>query len=612
MNKNIIKALACSAVALTACDYNEKNFKDLDEMLEESSKVVETKAYTLAEADYKTAGSNTTYFRTNDEAISGLVKYVSSAFSMLDNGSAVNVACNVATEESEIVSGINNGMSYTLTADDYKTIWGETPAKYISPATEAKIADVLASKIADAEKDTYVGVTYKFDNYEPNAADDEVTAEYTKVAEIAEGNYVIAANNDGKYYAFGYFADASKTYGYCESAALTLNGNKLEDALEYAVTLKKTELGYAVVRSDNKCLYLKGTYNSFNIGDYPVSEGGDFTFTANDGKYAMVNVAMGKTVKYDASYNSYGAYDDKKLAETKTPMLDVEVFKESKVVVSKCESIKGANKYALYKYDGSKWTVATEATMLSAEDYTAMGQKYGNLSSTALPADYLPAYLNNTVAYPTEGMSQTVAYFYYGTDKTTTLRADEYIFENGKWTKPAATEEKSFQIVKANGAWMYDPSVVINLPAGKGIEVSATFYQAATDWVWENVDTKNGIATKGDGYVTSYGNNEYYTGSSAYQNNVDWRVSAITGQYADGFAGMSEEEILETVKNNLIEVYSHVLAKLYPTANAIEGLEVTYTINFVVYDGASHNYQIVYKVTGPATFEYVEDSLTEL
>lgn len=613
MKKKIYIGLV--ALAATACDYNDKYFDGLDEMVNETEKVVETKNITLAEADYATAGVKTTYFDSQEAAVEALVKYVKSKYYTLDEGSAINIKCNVATTMSETMKKLNTATCYTLTADDYNSVWGEeTPAKYLSPKTESKIANVLATDFAEAEAGDYVAVTYKYDEYEPNPADDEISAEYTKTTEVAEGNYVIAANKDGNYYAFGYFANPSNTYGYCVSEALTLKDNKFDgSALDYALTLKKTEAGYAIIRSDAKCLYMKGTYDNFNIGSFPATEGGDFTITAiDDDKFAMVNVAKSKTVKYDVSHSSFGAYSDEKIAATETAMIDVELFKEAKVVVSKCASIKGVNKYVLYKYDGSKWAIATEAYMLTAEDYTSMGQKYGNLSTTALPAEYLPAFLNNTVTYPTEGLSKTLAYFYYGADKLTVLRADEYVYTAGAWTMPATTEELSFQIVNAKGEWKYDPSVVITLAAGKGIEASALFYQTVTDWVWENVDTPNGITKKGDGYVTSYGNNEYYTGASAYQNNVDLRAASARDQYSAEYGEMSDEEVVAAMKQRVTEVFGYALSALYPDATNVEGIEVTYTINFVVYDGTSHNYQIVYKVTGPATFEYVEGSLTEL
>lgn len=43
------------------------------------------------------------------------------------------------------------------------------------------------------------------------------------------------------------------------------------------------------------------------------------------------------------------------------------------------------------------------------------------------------------------------------------------------------------------------------------------------------------------------------------------------------------------------------------------GVEVTYTVNFSIYDGKdTKQYTIQFLVTGKAVFEYVEDSLKEV
>ena len=79
--------------------------------------------------------------------------------------------------------------------------------------------------------------------------------------------------------------------------------------------------------------------------------------------------------------------------------------------------------------------------------------------------------------------------------------------------------------------WLYSPSILINLPVEKNNAEVSAFYQAITDWVKENHSE----------YVTSYGNNDYYYGGSAYQNNFDFRVSAWQGQGT--YDGMSSDAI---------------------------------------------------------------------
>ena len=51
------------------------------------------------------------------------------------------------------------------------------------------------------------------------------------------------------------------------------------------------------------------------------------------------------------------------------------------------------------------------------------------------------------------------------------------------------------------------------------------------------------------------------------------------------------------------------LEAIHPDAVPVEGVDVTYTINYVVYTGARTNWTIQYKVTAPGTFEYVTDSM---
>lgn len=108
---------------------------------------------------------------------------------------------------------------------------------------------------------------------------------------------------------------------------------------------------------------------------------------------------------------------------------------------------------------------------------------------------------------------------------------------------------------------------------------------------------------------TSYGNNDYYYGGSAYQNNFDFRVSAWQGQGT--YDGMSSDEITALMWERLPEAFPHALEVLYAdAAPADNGVDVIYTINFGIYDGSSTTtYTIQYKVIGKGKFEYVEDSL---
>lgn len=266
----------------------------------------------------------------------------------------------------------------------------------------------------------------------------------------------------------------------------------------------------------------------------------------------------------------------------------------------------GCNRTGLYVYDGESWSkhFIDNATLdvMQPSAYASLGVGY--LKS---PATVIPTYLKNNYPYAQIDDKMVVAYY---ASETAAVAAKECVFNGTDWVLTEAAVQVVDQFVKNNGQWVYDPSVTIDLPAGKGQPLSAIYFQAMTDWVWEHVDQANGIQIKGKGYVTSYGNNEYYTGASAYQGNIDWRAGKAKEQYPDGYKGMDDDKIVETMKQHFIEVMAPVLAILHPDAKMVTGVDVLYTINFGVYDGkTTTNWTVVFKVVGDAKFEYVEDSL---
>lgn len=257
--------------------------------------------------------------------------------------------------------------------------------------------------------------------------------------------------------------------------------------------------------------------------------------------------------------------------------------------------------YAIYKYVSGSWVIDSNVAVVDVPDYTEMGQKYPNFSSTANPDNYLPAFMRKAFPYAQEGDVKAVAYNYYTTK--TSVRADEYIYSNGAWTKNNYVQTVTKQFVLSNNAWKYDPSLSIVLPYGKGQALSTKYYQAITDWVIENHPE----------YVTSYKNNDYYYGGSAYQNDFDFRPSAWKNQNADAYGSMSDSDLVNLMWQRLPEAWTRALATLHADLEPIEGIDVTVTINFVVYDGSANTeYTIKYKVIGKGQFEYVENSLQKV
>lgn len=266
-----------------------------------------------------------------------------------------------------------------------------------------------------------------------------------------------------------------------------------------------------------------------------------------------------------------------------------------------------ANKVALYKYDGSAWNKASvdagQLAVMQPADYASLSQGY-----VSKPENVLPKYVAANYPYAVADDVVVVAYL----SGENEVSAKELTFDGTQWNLTTSVATQVDQFVKAEGKWNWDPSVTITLPAGKGQELSTIYFQAATDWVWEHVDQAAGCTAKGQGYVTSYGNNEYYCGCSAYQGNVDWRKSAAISQKPGEYDNMSDDEFLALMKKRFIEVMGHVLEGQYPDVQPVAGVKVTYTINFAVYTGSTANWTIQYELTGVGQFTYIEGSLTKV
>lgn len=213
-----------------------------------------------------------------------------------------------------------------------------------------------------------------------------------------------------------------------------------------------------------------------------------------------------------------------------------------------------------------------------------------------------------------KGKKVHIAFRYDGNDQTnatTTLQLDNVVVGNKVSTEGTATD----QFVLTSDKWTYDPSSTILLYPTKNATTVA-YFQAGVDWVKENIDAKLGVAP-GKGYVTSYGNNEYYSGLSAHYGNVDIRAGKAREQYAKPFEGMDDAAVSALLEKHLQETLAGALAKLHPDAVPVAGIDVIYTLRIGVYTGTSLaadqlTHEIKFKVVAKGKFEYVENSYRKL
>ena len=281
-------------------------------------------------------------------------------------------------------------------------------------------------------------------------------------------------------------------------------------------------------------------------------------------------------------------------------------------------------KYAFFKYNGTAFE-ATDIVAVQPAEMTEMGQTYGSFTNPQQD-NYLPKYLAQKYPYAQDGKSLYVAYRCYASGATT-WKVDHYTYTT-EWSKVIYFENKTDQFRKSEDKWNIDRTLELNFPNGDAN--TKAFYQYCVNWVYDNKDvalgapardnagvidttdivTIGGSKPAGNYWVSNYGNNEFYTGASAYYGNIDWRVSAVRGGFtAAGMGDLTDEQIQEKLKEHTAEVFGAVLSCLYPDMTPEEYKKVV--INFYVY-GPNVTYTCTYNVTGTGAFEYVADSMVAL
>lgn len=669
MKTNIIKAiLGCGALTLlTACGDNSWN-NHLDGFVDDPAYVdVQSLDYTMTDADYARLADNRfnkakaaaadlskelalvktqKYFNPAIdpmEYVPNLLKDSLFKYYTLTEGSAINLTYRIATELPEEIKTLTNAEQYVMDETDYQYVYGsETDyTASFSPICKAStgIPKVLADRFDDAEAGTVVVINYNNSDVEPvfTQTSEPPTPSFTLsdvIGGVAVGDAVdisgvvtakcvrgfILTDNSGSILVYsGNFDYAAYEVGdqLAVSATITSYGNGLQIAFDSATIEKKGTQSYtypspidlsisylaaagantnpvtAVYGKMNGTVNISGNYININMDSEEVR--GSVYYASDELKGLLPDGAKVTLYGYFTSTSGKGNPYNCNLVVTKVEQNTKGARKAPRKVVS----VPSVNLNAVYQFDGSRWSEVKSAAVLQPADYIAMGQTYGNLSATAAPSFYLPIYLKTNFPYAQAGDSKFVMYKYYdSTTKLTNYMCDQYKYDGNAWILNDGVKEETAQYVYGPDGWVMDPSITVTLPAGKSQPLSTKFFQACVDWVKDNVPD-------GSEYISSYGNNEYYCGTSAYQGNIDLRPSAARTQYA-GYDSMTDDEIVALMKKRFeTEVMPGALSVLYPNLDVTPGVTTLFTINFAVYTGSTAEYTIVFKVVGKGKFEFV-------
>lgn len=566
----------------------------------------------------------------------------------LSDGSAINLTYRQAGEISATMKALNGAREYTVSEDDYQMVYGSTEdyANSFAPSYSASsnLPKVLAASIDDAEEGEYVLVNYNTSNTDPifgNVPEtpafelssvlnselqsgDDVTINGVVTAVSTAG--VIVTDNTGSILVYskefphsnfkvGDQVIATGTLAYYKNCLQLPYSDNVEivgsqsytypEAIDFtpeALLAGGANTAPVLAQYGKMTGRLVIDGNFYNVY-FPNGEGGERI----DVRGSLYNVtdALKAQMQNDAEFTFYGYFTQTSTFDTYTNcnfvVTDVKAAtKQSRRhAATRSVVIPSENVYAVYLFEGGKWKEAgKDIVAVNPSDYTAMGLSYTNFSGSQA-STYLPTFLKNKYPYAQADAVKYVVYRYYASS-TTSVACTEYKFNGAEWTDTSdGIETVTNQFVRRNGEWKLDPSIEITLPAGKNQPLSTWFYQACVDWIGANV-------ANGSEFITSYGNNEYYCGTSAYQGNIDLRPGSAKTQSAS-YDGMTDEEIVALMKERFEkEVCPGVLTVLYPNLAPVGDFEPTVTIHFYSYNGSSTTPgTIVLKCVDKAKYEFV-------
>ena len=194
-----------------------------------------------------------------------------------------------------MIDGVAYNVTWTADNENIKITAADKFYNVDVPDTLEEITYTLTATISDAEGNSLSqSFTYK------------VPAAAGLPTSIADGTYVILFGN----LTMSSLAE-DKGYGYPTATEVTVadgtvSGHTAADVL----TITNVAGGVTIQDAYGRYFYLKGTYNSFNVGTEAPAEGHVWEILKNGNDYIIVNAMNKKTLAYSTSYGSWGAYPE--------------------------------------------------------------------------------------------------------------------------------------------------------------------------------------------------------------------------------------------------------------------------------------------------------------
>lgn len=286
-------------------------------------------------------------------------------------------------------------------------------------------------------------------------------------------------------------------------------------------------------------------------------------------------------------------------------------------------AVQSEKRYGYYQWDGTAFS-AVDINVVQPSDYEAMNNKYGSITYPQQDI-YIPKYLNQQYPYAVEGDVARVAFRSYNSG-TTAWVVEEYLHDGSNWARNLFIEQGNAPFKKSGGEWLFNPSRTIVVAPDKS-EFSKLYYQTVVDYVYNNKHEGYTLDNRTNARITDA---EYYSGCAAGYTNLNWRINTLPKYYwsqagddVTPYENWSSDDM--TLKRAAFEAFyaecekrfgevmAVALGQLHGNQKMIEGVDVIYTVQMMIYANANNlgsstgrvTHAFEFKVVGDGQFEYV-------
>ncbi len=426
---------------------------------EEEGEIIED-LITLSEEDYETLGLEDAFFTDNESAIAQIPAFLSSVynaedFPLLGAGSIVNVVYELEKGTNlESVDNFTSAETYTLENADYPGASQNATAFFESEEPSDFIPTILSDNITEFEEGSKVLVRYnQYQGEVEVGVSDFFVADFQTEQSLLNFEAISVTGDEQEWFAddrFGAvisgFSSGSRFENDDWLVSNEINLSEFPDAsfqINQVLNFGNYEDLSILITTDYQGDVETTSWDEINLQTVPEGDSWDPVLSE---EYSLSDY-NGETIRIAFRYTS--------TTETAGTWEIFQVYLRAIGVTGETEL-----EELFYTYDGQNWDIDdSNVYYLSSEDYDLMGEEFGqpgrfdNFSSSVLPENYLPAFLNLTYPFAQEDDTLIVIFKFF--NGSVVLRGNEYTFSEGVWMRDTTSLQFGYDGV----SWLPDNTI---------------------------------------------------------------------------------------------------------------------------------------------------------